>query len=262
MTTSEGVSGLAAALAAAQGQFTSIPKNKVNPFFNSKYADLSDVIAAVRSVLAANGLAVSQFPSGTHDAPTLRTILFHESGEYVAYEMPMYLPKNDSQGQGSALTYARRYALCSVLGISADDDDDGNRSTVARTEEDVKADESYREAMAKAKELRDAEGNGHYTSELRARAAEAGYETVPAWAKAAPYDVYAAAEEYLTIVGEIKAQEAQAEPVTPAPAKRTRKRAAVGSAVEPDPVEQAIDSLRGAFGEVTVGDEPAPDSPG
>jgi hypothetical protein len=67
------------------------------------------------------------FPSRDDDGPTLRYSLVHaESGEAVSDTMPLLLGKDDMQGFGSAVTYARRYALCAVLGLVADEDDDGN----------------------------------------------------------------------------------------------------------------------------------------
>lgn len=120
---------LAAALVAAQAEFSAIPKNSDNPFFKSKYADLATVVAVTSPILAKHGLGLSQFPSGTQEHPALTTYLIHSSGQFVACEMPLYLPKNDPQGQGSALTYARRYAYMAVLGLVADEDDDGNAAS-------------------------------------------------------------------------------------------------------------------------------------
>ncbi len=127
---SESINELAAALSKAQGEFAAIPKTETNPFFKSKYAGLPDVIGAASKTLAANGLSVSQFI--TRDdlgSEVLKTYLLHSSGQYIEHDMSLHLGKLDSQGQGSAVTYARRYSYMSVLGLVADEDDDGNKAS-------------------------------------------------------------------------------------------------------------------------------------
>jgi hypothetical protein len=118
---------LAAALAKAQGLVEGASKDKRNPGFNSKYADLAAVWEACREPLSHNGLSVVQFPEpGPEGTVGLRTILLHESGEKL--ESTFFMPVRDSknpQAVGSAITYARRYALMAVVGI-APEDDDGN----------------------------------------------------------------------------------------------------------------------------------------
>ena len=120
------INELAAALAKAQGEFSAVPKGSVNPFFKSKYADLSDVIRSAGPVLTAHGLAVSQFIS---EDDTLTTYLIHESGQFIAHRANLHLVKDDPQSAGSATTYARRYGYMSCLGLVADEDDDGNRAS-------------------------------------------------------------------------------------------------------------------------------------
>lgn len=120
-------SKLATALAKAQGEMEGASKDRKNPAFNSKYADLSSVWDAVREPLSKHGLSVVQLPC---PAPVgevgLVTTLLHESGESISqvFYMPVKDAKN-AQAVGSALTYARRYALMAVCGI-APEDDDGN----------------------------------------------------------------------------------------------------------------------------------------
>jgi ERF superfamily len=123
------INELAAALVAAQAEFSAVPKNSANPFFKSKYAALPDVVAHTAPVLAKHGLAVSQFIEGEYLPDGLITYLLHSSGQYLAHTMRLHLPKDDPQGQGSAVTYARRYAYMAVLGLVADEDDDGNRAS-------------------------------------------------------------------------------------------------------------------------------------
>lgn len=121
---------LAKALHAFQKDAPPIHLDAKNPHFGSKFASLAGVIAAVRPVLNEHGLVYSQFPTNLNGAPALRTALMHaESGEEIADVMPLILPKSDPQGYGSALTYARRYALLSVLGLVGDEDDDANVAT-------------------------------------------------------------------------------------------------------------------------------------
>lgn len=127
---------LAEAFVAAQAEFPAVEPDAMNPHFKSKFVSLGHLLAKVRPVLNRHGLSVVQFPSQTKGGPTLRTIILHESGEKLESEAPLLLPKQDPQGQGSAITYMRRYALASALGISDQEDDDGNAGVAARDAED------------------------------------------------------------------------------------------------------------------------------
>jgi hypothetical protein len=129
MQTSETINELAAALAKAQGEITGALKDSSNPFFKSKYADLASCWDACRSALSKNGLAVTQFPMTTEQHHTyLVTSLLHTSGQWMRSSLEV-TPKDDSpQAMGSALTYARRYALTAVVGV-AQVDDDGNAAS-------------------------------------------------------------------------------------------------------------------------------------
>ena len=130
------IGALAAALAKAQGTFTFAAKTSEAPVFESKdrggravgkrtYADLASVIDAVRAGLAANGLAIVQAPfPQAGGGVLLRTTLMHSSGEWMASEISLPADRMGAiQGWGSALTYARRYALAAMVGIAQDDDD-------------------------------------------------------------------------------------------------------------------------------------------
>jgi hypothetical protein len=130
---------LAAALVAAQAEFSAVPKTADNPFFKSKYADLATVVAHTQPILAKHGLAVSQFPTQINGEPALITYLLHASGQVLSDTMKLCAAKNDPQGQGAAITYARRFAYMSVLGLVADDDDDGNSATRAKVAEKTPA---------------------------------------------------------------------------------------------------------------------------
>lgn len=117
---SEQINELASALNKAQAELQSAKKDANNPFFKSKYADLTSVWEAARPVLAKNGLSVAQ----TVGLTGLTTILMHSSGQYIEDTMPIVVAKqNDPQALGSAITYARRYALAAIVGVVADDDD-------------------------------------------------------------------------------------------------------------------------------------------
>ena len=123
---------LAAALVAAQAEFAAIPKTAENPFFKSKYADLATVISHTQPILARHGLAVSQHPTTLDGEPALTTWLLHSSGQSLKDTMRLCAAKSDPQGQGAAITYARRFAYMAVLGLVADVDDDGQAATKAK----------------------------------------------------------------------------------------------------------------------------------
>lgn len=132
MRTSDSIEHLAAALALAQGEIKPAIKDANNPAFNSKYADLGAVFDAVRPALAKHGLTVVQMPEHSDDALLhLTTRIAHKSGQWIEGTMSIPVSKVNAHGYGSAITYARRYALSAALGIVADDDDDGNKAAEA-----------------------------------------------------------------------------------------------------------------------------------
>jgi len=125
---------IAQALLKAQMEFPLVKKEDSNPFFKSKYAGLPTVLEAVLPTLNKNGLVLSQAPCTNEDRIGVKTTLIHaESGEYIESEFTMALSKNDPQGAGSAITYARRYAIISILGLNVDEDDDGNLASAKKT---------------------------------------------------------------------------------------------------------------------------------
>jgi len=129
MEMSEQINELAKALSVAQGQIKGALKDSNNPFFKSKYADLSSVWEACREQLSKNGLSVIQT---TCDAPdkgvSVVTTLAHESGQWVRGHLTLEPKDKTPQGYGSAITYARRYALAAIVGV-APEDDDGNAAS-------------------------------------------------------------------------------------------------------------------------------------
>ncbi len=148
MQTSDSINELAGALAKAQGEITGALKDSANPFFKSKYADLASCWDACRGPLAKNGLSVFQVPEMTDLGLTLVTTLAHSSGQWVRGSLPVH-PKDDTpQAMGSALTYARRYALTAVVGI-AQVDDDGNAASARPTNQAYEAPHSPKGEMGK-----------------------------------------------------------------------------------------------------------------
>jgi hypothetical protein len=123
------MSELVKALIAARKEMTAAKKGKDNPFFKSKYADLSSVIQAVKDPLEAHGLTfVQDIENGA-----VVTVLMHESGETMRLApFPVMSAKQDAQGVGSGVTYARRYSLQTALGVPAEDDDGNAASQPAK----------------------------------------------------------------------------------------------------------------------------------
>ncbi len=125
MNKSEQVDKLAAALCKAQAEMGGAVKDAKNPFFKSSYADLTSVIKAIKEPFANNGLSYSQFPVTSEGGGGVGvvTVLLHSSGQWIESEFYLPLAKKDPQGGGSAITYARRYALQAMAGIPTADDD-------------------------------------------------------------------------------------------------------------------------------------------
>jgi ERF superfamily len=123
MNQSTTIGKLAEALSKAQGQIEGARKDSKNPFFKSSYADLESVWTACRKHLSENGLAVIQTTEGTPESICLVTTLVHTSGEWMRGVLPICPIKHDPQSIGSALTYARRYSLASIVGVCQTDDD-------------------------------------------------------------------------------------------------------------------------------------------
>ena len=141
MTTSLEINDLAAALSKAQGKFTAVAKSSDNPFFKSKYAALPEVVLAAAPILSEQGLALTQW-IGHNEAgqDILTTYLLHSTGQYLCDVMILRLTKQDAQGLGSAVTYARRYSYMAVLGLVADEeDDDGIAASGREGSQNIKA---------------------------------------------------------------------------------------------------------------------------
>ncbi len=131
MKFSEDITELAKALAKAQNSLKNPNNTANNPYFKSKYAPLPDVLNDIRPILSENGISVVQSPVTDGAGSTgVETMLLHTSGQYILTDPYFLKPvKNDPQTAGGAITYARRYALNAVLGISGEEDDDGNSAS-------------------------------------------------------------------------------------------------------------------------------------
>lgn len=117
---------LFAALSAAFGDIEGASKDRLNPAFKSKYADLSSVVDAIKPALVKQHLFFTQITHEAEGGVCVETVVMHKSGEQMSFGK-LFVPasKQDAQGFGSALTYCRRYSLMSAFGV-APEDDDGN----------------------------------------------------------------------------------------------------------------------------------------
>ena len=135
MNKSETIVNLSKALSQAQGEMPVIKFNSTNPFLKNHYADLGAIIAGTRPVLAKFGLAVTQLTFGEDGVVGVETMLTHNSGEWISDRVSMQVGeergKSSAQVAGSIVTYLRRYALASILGVYADEDGDGNKPAPA-----------------------------------------------------------------------------------------------------------------------------------
>lgn len=108
-----------------QSELKNPKKDAKNPFFKSTYVPLENVIEAVLPTLNLHNFALVQMPTALDGEPALTTQIIHTSGESLTSTMPLLAKSPEPQQQGSAITYARRYAIMSLLGLVGDVDDDG-----------------------------------------------------------------------------------------------------------------------------------------
>ncbi|HDR3494253.1 ERF superfamily protein [Bacillus wiedmannii] len=133
MNRSETITELAKALVKFNSEVTKIAKDADNPFFKNNYATLDTIIDEIRPILSKHGLSIMQIPSGDGQNVTLKTLLLHESGEWLESDALTMKPvKNDPQAVGSCITYARRYSLAAFLSLNTGEDDDGNGATYGK----------------------------------------------------------------------------------------------------------------------------------
>lgn len=166
MIKSESVLKLAPALLKTQKEMGSAVKDAKNPYYKSSYADLNSVREAVTPALHNNGCILLQ-PTVTIDGkPFVETMILHESGEFIcSYTEVVCSKPNDPQAYGSAISYARRYGLQSLLSVGTADDD-AESATIRQTVQPVKKTETTKAAPATA-------ANGAYGSFRKPPAADA-----------------------------------------------------------------------------------------
>lgn len=123
-TQSENIDALASALAKAQSEMGSVHKDAANPYFRSSYSSLANVWETVKPSLTKNGLSIVQLPSSDERGYFVQTQLMHSSGQWIRSSTYMKPAKEDPQGIGSLISYARRYALMAMV-MACPDDDDG-----------------------------------------------------------------------------------------------------------------------------------------
>lgn len=127
------IGDLSAALAIAQETIAGAAKDRSNPAFKSKYATLASVWEAWQGAGPKQGLAMIQLPGAVEDGKvSVTTMISHKSGQWIRETLTIPVTKQDAQGYGSALTYARRYALAAFVGV-APEDDDGNAAVGQRS---------------------------------------------------------------------------------------------------------------------------------
>ena len=141
---SEKIDELAKSLSKAQAVMKGASKDSANPFFKSKYADIASVWEACRAALTENELSVTQMPQtyirGDSIDFVLETILMHSSGQWMMAVYPIKPVKDDPQGYGGAITYARRYSLAAIVGVAQEDDDGKAASKQPKIDQKVMAD--------------------------------------------------------------------------------------------------------------------------
>jgi hypothetical protein len=175
---------LISALVKAQSQMTHAAFDQTNPHFKSKFASLKSVIDAVKPALNANGIAYIQKSVPMDHGIAVETVFYGHCEELSTGPVPVPIDRENAQGFGSALTYAKRYSLAMACGVAADEDDDGNAAaknttgrkpqSVTKTviqEEGIKVDEgkrtSYISLLTEATSAEDHAGMKELLDELR-----------------------------------------------------------------------------------------------
>jgi hypothetical protein len=168
---------IAAAFIRAKRAFGTVLKGKTNPAFKSKYANLEACLEAVDDACLTNGIALYQETSEDPTGVTVETVFLHESGESLRCgKLHVPASKQDPQGYGSALTYARRYSLLAACGIAAEDDD-GNAASKAPAIPQGMSPGNIADWIAFITEAGDIEDLRARTSEAQTAAKEVGDKT-------------------------------------------------------------------------------------
>lgn len=144
MNKSDSIGQIAKSLSLFQGEIEDLTKDKKG--YGYKYADLAQCLKIIRPLLKKNGLSITQIPGFNDERVSLETVIMHESGEWIGgtVEIPVTVGKGmiPAQAYGSTISYARRYALVSHLGIATEDDD---LSSIAKT---VNSDSSHQTVLS------------------------------------------------------------------------------------------------------------------
>lgn len=177
MNASPTLKEIATALNKAQAEIKGALRDSSNPFFKSRYADLSSVVEAIKIPLDKNGLSYVQTSHDSEHSASIETVILHNSGEWIccgAVSVPV--TKSDAQGYGSAMTYARRYSLSAAFGVCPEDDD-GNAAVKGVHKPSDGAMESL--SVDKQVAMKD------LAQEVRARLVGAGAKVAMDWLEAA-----------------------------------------------------------------------------
>jgi len=174
LTMSPQIDAIAAALSKAQEIMEGAAKDSANPFFKSRYADLASVWEACRRPLALNGLCMVQAPSADGPRVTIETLLAHSSGQWFRSALTVTAKDDSPQSVGSAVSYLRRYALQSIVGVAPADDD----GEAAQGRGETKAEPKREKSAPKPELLTESEVNA-----LKPYAKAAGFETSDAMAE-------------------------------------------------------------------------------
>jgi hypothetical protein len=150
MNSSTSITKLAEALNKAQAELKNPAFDSTNPHFRSKFASLVAVRECVLPILNKHGLTISQFPKAADGCAGVVNRLMHVSGEWLEEECLLPLDKNNAQGAGSAVTYARRYSLQAIAGVVADEDDDANAASAPAKKAEPKADPAAMKFLSEA----------------------------------------------------------------------------------------------------------------
>ncbi|MCD5464884.1 ERF family protein [Lactobacillus delbrueckii subsp. bulgaricus] len=167
MQHSESVKEIFGALSKFRAQVKQPAKTAKNPYFNSNYVTLEGVMQSIDAALPGTGLAYCQLVENGDNGVSVSTLITHSSGEWMIVGPLTLAPtKRDPQGQGSAITYAKRYQLASAFGISSDIDDDGNACSFG---EDRQSGYQRQSAQNKSYRGQNANQGNRQTAEQKAR---------------------------------------------------------------------------------------------
>jgi len=133
MKRSDQINEIAAALSKAQGEMKPAAFDRTNPHFKNKYATLTSIMESIKEPMSKNGLCTVQTLATTEKGMSVVTTVLHSSGQWISDEgIPLVLDKDNMQGLGSAITYAKRYGISALLSVVSEEDDDGEGSLPGR----------------------------------------------------------------------------------------------------------------------------------